>query len=251
MTREMGKVLDETRGDVQEAIDMTYYMAGEGRRQFGQTTPSEMPDKFQMSVRQPVGIAGLITPWNFPMAIPSWKMMPALVLGQHGGDQARHRHSPVGRQPREGARGGRPAEGRREHGDGQRLEGGHAAHGPPRRRDRLLHRLDRRGPQGLGGLRPRLQALPPRDGRQERHHGDGRRAARPRGRGRPLGRLRHHGPALHRRQPGGRAPEGVRASSSSASWRGRRACGSATGSTRRPRWARASTRPSSRPSRAT
>jgi acyl-CoA reductase-like NAD-dependent aldehyde dehydrogenase len=81
MTREMGKILDETRGDTQEAIDMTYYMAGEGRRQFGQTTPSEMPDKFQMSVRQPVGIAGLITPWNFPIAIPSWKMMPALVLG--------------------------------------------------------------------------------------------------------------------------------------------------------------------------
>jgi aldehyde dehydrogenase (NAD+) len=81
MTREMGKVLDETRGDVQEAIDMTYYMAGEGRRQFGQTTPSEMVAKFQMSVRMPVGIAGLITPWNFPMAIPSWKMMPALILG--------------------------------------------------------------------------------------------------------------------------------------------------------------------------
>jgi len=81
MTREMGKVLPETRGDVQEAIDMTYYMAGEGRRQFGQTTPSELPSKFQMSVRMPVGIAGLITPWNFPMAIPSWKMMPALVLG--------------------------------------------------------------------------------------------------------------------------------------------------------------------------
>jgi alpha-ketoglutaric semialdehyde dehydrogenase len=81
MTREMGKVLDETRGDVQEAIDMTYYMAGEGRRQFGQTTPSELPNKFQMSVRMPVGIAGLITPWNFPMAIPSWKMMPALILG--------------------------------------------------------------------------------------------------------------------------------------------------------------------------
>jgi aldehyde dehydrogenase (NAD+) len=81
MTREMGKVLAETRGDVQEAIDMTYYMAGEGRRQFGQTTPSEMPNKFQMSVRMPVGVAGLITPWNFPMAIPSWKMMPALILG--------------------------------------------------------------------------------------------------------------------------------------------------------------------------
>ena len=81
MTREMGKVLPETRGDVQEAIDMTYYMAGEGRRQFGQTTPSELSNKFQMSVRMPVGIAGLITPWNFPMAIPSWKMMPALILG--------------------------------------------------------------------------------------------------------------------------------------------------------------------------
>src|SRR4029453_15574041 len=84
MTREMGKVLAETRGDVQEAIDMTYYMAGEGRRQVGQTTPSEMPSKFQMSVRMPVGIAGLITPRNFLMAIPSWKMMPALVLGTTG-----------------------------------------------------------------------------------------------------------------------------------------------------------------------
>jgi acyl-CoA reductase-like NAD-dependent aldehyde dehydrogenase len=81
MTREMGKVLAETRGDVQEAIDMTYYMAGEGRRLFGQTTPSELPNKFAMSVRQSIGVAGLITPWNFPMAIPSWKMMPALVCG--------------------------------------------------------------------------------------------------------------------------------------------------------------------------
>jgi aldehyde dehydrogenase (NAD+) len=81
MTREMGKVLAETRGDVQEAIDMTYYMAGEGRRLFGQTTPSELPNKFAMSVRQSIGVCGLITPWNFPMAIPSWKMMPALVAG--------------------------------------------------------------------------------------------------------------------------------------------------------------------------
>jgi len=81
MTREMGKVLAETRGDVQEAIDMTYYMAGEGRRQFGKTTPSELPNKAAMCVRQPIGPCGLITPWNFPMAIPSWKLMPALVLG--------------------------------------------------------------------------------------------------------------------------------------------------------------------------
>ena len=81
MTQEMGKIMKETRGDVQEAIDMTYYMAGEGRRQFGQTTPSELPNKFMMSIRQPMGVCVLITPWNFPMAIPSWKLMPALVCG--------------------------------------------------------------------------------------------------------------------------------------------------------------------------
>ena len=81
MTREMGKILDETRGDVQEAIDMTYYMAGEGRRLFGQTTTSELPNKFCMWVRSPIGVCSLITPWNFPMAIPSWKVMPALICG--------------------------------------------------------------------------------------------------------------------------------------------------------------------------
>jgi acyl-CoA reductase-like NAD-dependent aldehyde dehydrogenase len=81
MTREMGKVLDETRGDVQEAIDMTYFMAGEGRRMYGQTVPSELRDKFAMSVRQPLGVCAVITPWNFPMAIPSWKIIPALVCG--------------------------------------------------------------------------------------------------------------------------------------------------------------------------
>lgn len=81
MTMEMGKVLAETRGDVQEAIDMTFYMAGEGRRQFGQTTPSELANKFAMTVRSPLGVCGMITPWNFPMAIPSWKIMPALICG--------------------------------------------------------------------------------------------------------------------------------------------------------------------------
>jgi alpha-ketoglutaric semialdehyde dehydrogenase len=81
MTREMGKVLDETRGDVQEAIDMTYFIAGEGRRMYGQTVPSELPDKYAMSVRQPLGVCAIITPWNFPMAIPSWKIIPALVCG--------------------------------------------------------------------------------------------------------------------------------------------------------------------------
>src|SRR2546421_11333386 len=81
MTREMGKVKAEAGGDVQEAIDMSYYMAGEGRRLFGQTTPSELRDKFNMSVRMPIGVVGVITPWNFPIAIPSWKLTPALVCG--------------------------------------------------------------------------------------------------------------------------------------------------------------------------
>jgi alpha-ketoglutaric semialdehyde dehydrogenase len=81
MTHEMGKVYAEAGGDVQEAIDMSYYMGGEGRRLFGQTTPSELRDKFNMSVRMPIGVIGVITPWNFPIAIPSWKIAPALVCG--------------------------------------------------------------------------------------------------------------------------------------------------------------------------
>ncbi len=81
MTREMGKVLKETRGDVQEGIDTAYYAGGEGRRLFGQTVQAELPNKAAYSMRQPVGVAGLITPWNFPMAIPTWKMFPALICG--------------------------------------------------------------------------------------------------------------------------------------------------------------------------
>ncbi len=81
MTEEMGKVIAEARGDVQEGIDMTFYMAGEGRRMAGQTVPSELQNKWNMSVRKPIGVMGMITPWNFPLAIPTWKMMPALVAG--------------------------------------------------------------------------------------------------------------------------------------------------------------------------
>ncbi len=81
MTREMGKVLKEARGDVQEAIDMAFLMAGEGRRLYGQTTPSELPNKFAMSIRSPIGVCGFITPWNFPMAIPAWKSTAALICG--------------------------------------------------------------------------------------------------------------------------------------------------------------------------
>lgn len=81
LTKEMGKVVEEARGEVQEAIDMAFYMAGEGRRLFGETTPSELSDKFAMSVRAPIGVVGLITPWNFPIAIASWKAFPAIVAG--------------------------------------------------------------------------------------------------------------------------------------------------------------------------
>ncbi len=81
MTREMGKIFTETKGDVQEAIDTAYYAATEGRRLFGYTVPSELPNKFAMSIRQPIGVAGCITPWNFPLAIPSWKIFPALLCG--------------------------------------------------------------------------------------------------------------------------------------------------------------------------
>jgi alpha-ketoglutaric semialdehyde dehydrogenase len=81
MTREMGKVLAETRGDVQEGIDTAYYAQGEGRRLFGKTAPSELPNKSNMAVRVPIGVAGIVTPWNFPMAIPTWKIFPALLSG--------------------------------------------------------------------------------------------------------------------------------------------------------------------------
>jgi alpha-ketoglutaric semialdehyde dehydrogenase len=81
MTREMGKPHFETKGDVQEAIDTAYYAATEGRRLFGHTVPSELENKFNMSIRQPVGVVGVITAWNFPVAVPTWKMFPALVCG--------------------------------------------------------------------------------------------------------------------------------------------------------------------------
>ena len=93
MTREMGKVKAEAGGDVQEAIDMAYYMGGEGRRLFGQTTPSELRDKFMMSVRMPVGVVGAITPWNFPIAIPAWKLMPGARLRQHRRAEAGRGHA--------------------------------------------------------------------------------------------------------------------------------------------------------------
>ena len=109
MTREMGKVLAEARGDVQEGIDIAFLMAGEGRRMFGDTVPSELPDKWAMSIRQPIGVAGIITPWNFPMAIPCWKMMPALVTGNTVVFKPVERHAALRDAPRRAdGRGGLP-----------------------------------------------------------------------------------------------------------------------------------------------
>src|SRR5260221_9779815 len=81
MTQEMGKVIAEARGDVQEAIDMAFFMGGEGRRLLGYTAPVELPNKFGMAIRDSIGVVALITPWNFPIAIPSWKSLPALIAG--------------------------------------------------------------------------------------------------------------------------------------------------------------------------
>src|SRR4051794_5157433 len=81
VSREAGKILAEAAGDVQEAIDMAYYVAGQGRAAWGDAVPCEMPDKFAFTTRQPVGVVGMITPWNFPVAIPSWKILPALLAG--------------------------------------------------------------------------------------------------------------------------------------------------------------------------
>jgi aldehyde dehydrogenase (NAD+) len=183
MTREMGKVLAETRGDVQEAIDMAYYIAAEGRRLFGVTAPSELPNKFAMSVRQPLGVCGLITPWNFPMAIPSWKIFPALVSGntvviKPATDTPASAHHLVEVLIDAGV-----PEGVVKHRARRRERRRRAAHRAPRRRDDLVHGLvgsregDRRADRRVA------QAALPRARGEERADRDGGRRPRPRGRG--------------------------------------------------------------------
>ena len=143
MTREMGKVKAEAGGDVQEAIDMSYYMAGEGRRLFGQTTPRELRDKFMMSVRMPVGVVGAITPWNFPIAIPSWKLCPALVCGNTVVLKPAEDTPLLARALRRAARRGGRAPRRRQHRARLRRGGGRRARPPSRRAGDHLHGLAR------------------------------------------------------------------------------------------------------------
>ena len=221
MTHEMGKVKAEAGGDVQEAIDMSYYMGGEGRRLFGQTTPSELPDKFNMSVRMPIGVIGVITPWNFPIAIPSWKIAPALVAGNTVV------FKPATDTPALGQRfvelldeAGVPK------GVVNIVHGGGGAVG-----DRLVkhpdvprdhaHRLARDRRHGDEECRRSPQAHPSRARRQERDHRDGGRRSRSCARRDPLVRVRHVWPALHRDEPRHRPREPLR--------RARRAAGGAGG----------------------
>ena len=153
MTREMGKVLKEARGDVQEAIDMAFLMGGEGRRLHGQTTPSELPNKFAMSVRSPIGVCAFVTPWNFPMAIPAWKTTAALVCGNTVVIKpATDTPLSVVNFARALEDAGLPAR-RLQRRDGRRFEGGHAAPQGPAREGRFVHGLDGGGADHQRGLR--------------------------------------------------------------------------------------------------
>ncbi len=151
MTREMGKVIKETRGDVQEAIDCGYYTAGEGRRLFGPTVPSELPNKFAMAMRQPLGVCAMITPWNFPMAIPSWKLLPCAGRRQHRGDQAGAGHAAVDAELRAGADRWRDSGGRGQHRHRLRRRSGHADGRASRGARGFAHGIDGGGPhRGTG-----------------------------------------------------------------------------------------------------
>ncbi len=198
MTREMGKVLTEARGDVQEAIDMGKFIAGQGRRAYGETVPSELRDKWAMTMRQPFGVVGCITPWNFPIAIPSWKIFPAMMAG-----------NTVVIKPAEDTPlcalrfvealedAGLPA-GVVNVVFGFGEEAGAALVAAPRCRRDLLHRQRRHRPDRVRDLRPAAQEVLAGARWQERDRGARRRRRRARGRRRALGGVRHGGSALHR-----------------------------------------------------
>ena len=216
VAREAGKVLVEAAGDVQEAVDMGRFVAGQGRAAMGAVVPSELPGKLAWTTREPVGVVGMITPWNFPVAIPSWKFFPALLAGNgiviKPSEEAplcaeRVRRLPGrGRGPRRPPqRGARPG----------RAGGALAVHPGVGRRQ--LHRLGaHRAACGGGGDGGRAEARLARARRQERHGRARRRRPRPRRRRRAVRRLRHRRPALHlhvaprraarRRRRGGRPP---------------------------------------------
>ena len=207
---------------------MAYYMAGEGRRLYGQTTPSELRNKFAMSSASRSAWSALITPWNFPIAIPSWKIAPALVCGntvvlKPAKDAPRSASASCRRWPT-------PACRRAWSTSCPAMAAGRRAPRRASRRPRdLVHRLDR-DRASPSSRRRRCSSGPSRDGRQERDHRPGRRRPRPGGRGLPVGRLRHDRPALHRGQPRHRPRRASTAASSTASSSAPRSSGSATAS---------------------
>ncbi len=246
MTHEMGKVKAEAGGDVQEAIDMSYYMGGEGRRLFGQTTPSELPNKFQMSVRMPIGVIGVITPWNFPIAIPSWKIAPALVCREHRRLQAGDGHpgarAAIRRAPRRRRRSRRRGQHRpRRRGSGRRAPGEAS-----RRPRHHAHRLARHRRQGSRGRRGAAEARPSRARRQERDHRHGRRRPRPRARRDPVVGVRHVRDSGARRRAASSSTRASTTRSPAGSSSGPKRFGSAPAGRTTPTSARSSTAPRSR-----
>ena len=197
MTREMGKPLAETRGDVQEGIDTAYYAATMGRQLFGRTVPSELRAKWAMSYRRPIGVCGIITPFNFPMAIPTWKMFPALLCGNACV------FKPAEDVPHTGTvlveillEAGLPPEViQLVHGDGRGRRGDRGASRDSRR---VVHRLDGDRRLDRRGMRAHAQAAVARRWAARMPDRSGRRRSRPGARRCALGRVRHDGPAMHR-----------------------------------------------------
>ena len=205
LTSEMGKVLVEARGDVQEAIDMAYYMAGEGRRLFGAIVPSELPNKAAYGVRDPLGVIACVTPWNFPTAIPSWKSMAALIAGNtvvlkpatdtpHSALKLVEAFADAGLPP----------------GALNLVMGSGSEVGMPLVQHPDVAGISFTGSNEVGRevnveAARGLQAGDAGAGRQERDHRDGRRRSRSGRRGHPVERVRHDGAALHRMQPADRA----------------------------------------------
>ena len=168
MTREMGKVLTEARGDVQEAIDMGKFIAGDGRRAFGETVPSELRDKWAMTMRQPFGVVGCITPWNFPIAIPSWKIFPAVMAGNTVVIKPAEDTPLCALRFVEALEDAGLPQGVVNVVFGYRGGGGRRARGPSRRCGDLLHRQRRHRPHRVRDLRADAQEVLPRARWQER-----------------------------------------------------------------------------------
>ena len=220
VTREIGKPYPEALGEVQEIVDTCDFFLGEGRRLYGQTVPSEMPNKQLFTFRMPVGVAAIITAGNFPVAVPAWYLVPAILCGNavvwKPAEYSRRSRRRAGEAVPRGRRARRRPE--RRPGVGRRhVRGAGAGVGCRPGRQGRLHRLDRRGLADRRAVRAPRPVAVPRARRQEPDGRDGRRRRRSRRRGRAVRRVRHGGPALHVARHGDRARVRVTTSSSPSS----------------------------------